>query len=75
MSKDELSGEQLIGCLLSIWGLFVTGPIWLILVFVMLNALGDAIPTWGWVLYWVYVPASVLSILTAGIGRQLLLSK
>lgn len=75
MAKDELSGEQMTGCLLSIWSLFVTGPIWLVLMFVVLNALGDAIPTWGWVLYWIYVPATILGILTGMVGKQLLASK
>lgn len=75
MSKNEMNGEQLTGCLLSIWSLFVTGPIWLVLMFVILKALGDAIPTWGWVLYWIYVPATVLGILTGMVGKQLLASK
>lgn len=63
------------GCILSIWSLLITGPIWLVLLFVILNALGDAIPTWGWVLYWVYVPAVVAGIATSAIGKQLLVGK
>lgn len=75
MAKDELNGEQLTGCILSVWSLLVTGPIWLVLFFVVLNALGDAIPTWAWVLYWIYVPAVVFGIISSAVGKQLLASK
>lgn len=72
--KGELSGNDAMGCLLCAWSVFVTTPIWLILFFVVLNALGDDIPVWGWVLYWVYVPTRILGVISHAIGK-LLLSK
>lgn len=75
MAESKMNCDQLVGCVLSVWSLFVTAPIWLILMFVILNALGDAIPTWGWILYWIYVPANILGILTGMVGRYLIETK
>lgn len=76
MAKStELSNSEVVGCILSVWSLLVTGPILLILLFVVLNALGDSIPVWSWVLYWIYVPALVLGILTSAVGKQMLAKK
>ncbi len=48
MSKNDLSGEQLAGCIAAVWSLFVTTPIWLVLLFVVLNAHGNAVPARGY---------------------------
>jgi len=72
MSGKELSGTETVGCLMSIWQLLITGPIWLILLFQVLTALGDAIPSWSWVLYWIYVPACVLGVISGAFGKLLM---
>lgn len=45
------------GCILSLLQLLITGPIWYILLFGILDRT-DA-PTWQWALYWVYLPVGV----------------
>lgn len=67
MAQDN--GENFTGCVLSIWHLIVTGPMWLILLFAIMSA--NDMPTWAWVLYWVYVPSSIIGIILAGAMRLL----
>jgi len=51
------------------WNLLITTPIWLILLFMVLNA--NEMPVWTWVLYWVYVPCQVLGVILVGIARAI----
>lgn len=69
---SENKGEKAaIGCLIGCWQLFVTLPMWLLLLFSLLTACGDSIPTWTWVLYWCYVPASLLGAILVAVAKQL----
>ena len=72
MAEQTDQGEQVLGCILALWSLLITGPIWLILLFAILQALGDSVPVWAWVLYWVYVPACVLGIASSHVAKTLL---
>lgn len=66
MTKSDPTPSQFTGCMAISWRLFVTTPMWLALLFALCRAAGDALPTWAWVLYWCYVPASVLGVVVAG---------
>lgn len=61
MNKESAAA----GCFLVIWALFVTLPMWLVLVFAILSA--NDMPVWVWALYWCYVPANIFGTLLAGI--------
>lgn len=52
------------------WSLFVTTPMWLVLVFSLMSA--NEMPTWAWTLYWCYVPCSILGVVLTAIAKQLL---
>lgn len=65
-------GEKLVGCLMAVFSLLVTSPMWLFLLFGILTTLGDAVPTWLWVLYWAYVPCSVLGVMVAALAKNLM---
>ena len=41
--------------------IFVTVPIWYFLLFSILKALGDGVDRLVWFMFWVYLPASVVS--------------
>jgi hypothetical protein len=73
--EEQKAFNGLLGCAMVSWSLFVTAPMWLVLLFSILRALGDSLPVWAWVLYWVYVPATVLGIILTGIAKSLLESK
>lgn len=70
-SKDgvDVSNKDLGGCVVTIWALFVTTPIWLVLMFAMMQA--SDMPTWAWVLYWVYLPSTIFGSIVAGVVRQM----
>jgi hypothetical protein len=55
---------------LAAWSFCVTSPIWLVLLFALMQA--NDMPTWAWVLYWVYVPCQMVAILSRAVARQLL---
>jgi len=69
IEKNVPSGEQAMGCFAAIWSICVITPMWLMLMFSMLNALGDKATTWMWVLYWVYSPACVLGVIFVATAR------
>lgn len=59
------------GCLLAMWSLLVTTPMWLVLLFVILQAGGDAIPYWAWLLYFCYVPTYFLGVIFNELAKAL----
>lgn len=61
------SEGKLTGCLACVWTLFVTTPMWLILLFAMMSA--NDMPASSWALYWCYVPAQVLGVIVLGIAK------
>lgn len=72
-TEDEVSGlkvfQAIVGCLAAMWAACVTGPMWLAILFGVLRCLGDDVPTWLWVCYWVYLPSYVFGILLATLFR------
>lgn len=68
MSKN-LNAQKTLIVLGLLWNVFVVSPIWFVLFFVTLNALGDNIPVWGWLLYWIYVPSNILGVVLYTIAR------
>lgn len=69
MSQKKLSDKEASGCFLTAWTLFVTTPMWLMLLFAILSALGESTPTYAWALYWCYAPANVLGVVLLGVTR------
>ncbi len=69
MSAKESEAEQYAGCLLIAWSLFLTTPMWLVLLFALMQA--NDMPTWSWVLYWVYCPVAMIGVILAGIFKHL----
>lgn len=69
--SDKENAETAVGCVLMMWTMFVTTPMWLVLLFLILSALGDNIPVWGWVLYWTYIPSMILGLALAAITKQI----
>ncbi len=67
--KDTVSPDDALGCGLSMWSLCVTSPMYLVLMFAILQM--NSTPTWAWVLYWVYVPSVLIGSLLAGLFRAL----
>lgn len=61
MSDKELKPSVWIGCMSMVIHLFITGPIWYVLLFGVLTRTES--PGWQWVLYWLYVPAGVIAML------------
>ena len=57
LTKDE--SKALGGCLLTLYGVLVLGPAYLILMFAILMACD--VPVWAWVLYWCYAPLYMLA--------------
>jgi len=70
--SDELKDSHVVGCVLSLWGLLVTGPMWLFLLFGILEGLGDAAPQWAWTLYFLYVPSYMVGIIISIIAKNIL---
>ena len=49
---------EMAGCLVVFWSAFVTTPMWLLLLFMVMSTAEH--PTWVWALYWVYVPCQMV---------------
>lgn len=64
---EKLTGEQELGCVLSAWSLLVTGPLWLALLFTILQAAD--VPDYAWWMYWGYVPACLLGTIFGAICK------
>jgi hypothetical protein len=71
MAKDDNAAAVIgIGCLPACWQLFVTTPLWLVILFGIITTI-DA-PTWLQVCFWVYVPCQILGILVNTIATTLI---
>jgi hypothetical protein len=55
---SSMTAKELAGCAAGNWNLLVNLPMWLILLFGILQTI-DA-PTWTWILYFIYLPCNVL---------------
>ena len=55
----EQVGKGLVGCTGLVIQMFLVYPIWYILLFVILQRIEP--PTWTWVLYIIYIPATLLT--------------
>lgn len=73
MSKPDETGEQFLGCLTCCWVLFVTGPMYLILLHAILVACEA--PDYAWVLYWCYVPACIIGIILNQVFKMVAFKK
>ena len=56
---SDPSGKEVAGCLSTILALFVSLPIWYVMLFWVFYTL-DA-PPWLWASYWVYVPSGLFA--------------
>lgn len=65
--KDE--AKTTIGCTIAILGLFVTLPMWYVLLFCVLDATNQ--PVWVWALYWAYVPVAFITSALAKIHEAM----
>lgn len=63
------TARNLCGCALIIWTFCITCPMWLVLLFALMSA--NDMPTWSWVLYWVYVPCQVIGVTFASLVKLL----
>jgi hypothetical protein len=64
VSADKKTPQDEFGCVVGMWAMFVTTPMYLAILFSLMTATNQ--PTWAWVLFWCYVPAQLL--LQAGIA-------
>jgi len=62
-------GTTVAGCLMAVWQLFIILPMWLFLLFTILNACGDKIPEYAWMLFWAYIPCCFISGILQSIYR------
>jgi hypothetical protein len=69
-ASDELSPKKITGCLSAAVDLFMVRPLWFVLTHGMLTAV-DA-PAWLWVLFVVYVPATMVAAILAHVTGQLI---
>lgn len=69
MATDKAGESEVLGCLLGLWSLIVTGPMRLVLLWAILESVN--VPAWAWFLYWAYVPAVMLGIILSGFARVL----
>ncbi len=67
MSDKPTTAAMQVGCLASIWSLVVTGPMWLVLIYMILSAI--ELPTPAWVLFWCYVPAHLFGIILCSLWK------
>lgn len=51
MSKVSADSDEVFGCILAIWVLLVTTPMWFAIMYGVLKSLGDGVPMWVWVTY------------------------
>lgn len=54
---SDTKTKEVAGCLGAVLAMFVTLPMWLVLLFGILSRV-DA-PVWMWGLYWAYIPTSL----------------
>lgn len=60
LADDKVTGEHAGGCAIIVWSLFVLTPMWLLLLFALMQA--NEMPMWSWVLYFCYVPAHLIGV-------------
>lgn len=60
-----------VGCIASAWTAFVTGPMWLAILFGILQCVHESVPQWLWVLYWAYVPCYVIGVALSMVWRAM----
>jgi len=61
MSREEIKDNDAkgaIGCVLGVWHLCVITPMWLFLIYQILEKIQPPVSTW--VLFWCYVPACIV---------------
>ena len=71
--SEKQEFQQVAGCLLAVWSLIITSPMWLILLFMLMQA--NEMPNWSWVLYWAYVPCHLLGVIMVYASKVLINSK
>ena len=67
--EKKRSGKVALGCLLCLWSAFVTTPMWMVMLYVVLDAV--KVPSWTWTIYWAYCPAVILGVAISGIGSYM----
>ena len=63
MSDTKPTPKQVMSMLSLVWQLLVIAPIWFMLQYMILDALGDAISWKAWALFFVYIPVTGLGVL------------
>lgn len=66
MVADKNEDVVWLGCLPMMWQLFVTLPLFLVIVYGIIQQLHDA-PQWLTICFWVYVPSCILGAIVTGI--------
>lgn len=66
-AKVEQSDAEQFGCLVGMWSMLVTTPMWLALMFATLAATNP--PVWAWVLYWCYLPAQLAQVIAVNLFK------
>lgn len=61
---DKEVANNLIGCFSILWSFCVTTPMWLFLMFLVLSEI--EIHTTAWVLFWCYVPSTLINVAVRG---------
>ena len=69
MTTKNLTPDKALGCMTSLWHMFVTAPMWWAMLFGVLQHMGDDCPLWMWVCFFAYVPCSMASIIAAAATR------
>jgi hypothetical protein len=54
-------------------GLFIVLPIWLVMLYQIMQA--SHVADWVWVLYWVYVPVCVLAAIVTKLAELVIVTK
>lgn len=65
MEKKRDDAMLAAGCLSAVWVILVQVPMWLIFMFGLIQAVNP--PQWVWVLFWCYVPVSIIGSFVTGI--------
>lgn len=65
---SDKDAKALLGCLPAAWGLFITGPIWWVTLYMILRQIQAT--DFMWFLFFAYVPATVLGLIVAALAAM-----
>lgn len=67
LPTDNFFEGKMFNCFTAIWLLFVTTPMFLLIVYAIMSSI--TLPVWAWPLFWCYVPALIIGVLLGTIAR------